>query len=170
MPPGRGRIRRRKDLIMETIEQSIEVEAPLHAVYNQWTQFEDFPHFMDGIESVRQLDEKRLHFVASIAGRRAEWDAEIIEQVPDQRIAWRSTSGKKNDGSVWFDKIAENRTRVRAMIAFEPQGMVEKAGDALGIASARVKGDLKRFQEFIENRGQETGGWRGEIRGGRVSR
>jgi uncharacterized membrane protein len=119
---------------------------------------------------VRQLDDKRLHFTAAVAGRRHEWDAEIIEQIPEQKIAWRSVSGKRNDGTVFFDKLAENKTRVRAVIAFEPEGAVEKVGDALGVASARVKGDLKRFKEFIEERGRETGAWRGEIRGGKVSK
>jgi uncharacterized membrane protein len=155
---------------MHTIEQSIEVDAPAQAVYNQWTQFEEFPRFMEGIEQVRQLDDKRLHFTAAVAGRRHEWDAEIIEQIPEQKIAWRSVSGKRNDGTVFFDKLAENKTRVRAVIAFEPEGAVEKVGDALGVASARVKGDLKRFKEFIEERGRETGAWRGEIRGGKVSK
>jgi uncharacterized membrane protein len=155
---------------MHTIEQSIEVNAPIENVYNQWTQFEEFPRFMEGVEHVHQIDEKHLHWVATIGGKRHEWDAEIVEQIPEQKIAWRSTSGKRNDGTVFFDKAADGKTIVRSAIAFEPDGLVERSGDALGLASARVKGDLKRFKEFIEDRGHETGAWRGEVHGGRVSR
>jgi uncharacterized membrane protein len=155
---------------MQTIEQSIEVDAPIRTVYNQGTQFEQFPEFMEGVESVRQIDEKRLHWVAEIGGHRHEWDAEIHEQVPDEKIAWRSISGKRKEGLVRFEKIAENRTRVFVAISFEPDGALEKMGAAMGVASGRVKGDLKRFKEFIEARGQETGAWRGEIRQGQSSR
>ena len=155
---------------MQTIEQSIEVDAPVRTVYNQWTQFEEFPEFMEGVESVRQIDNKRLHWVAEIGGHRHEWDAEIHEQVPDEKIAWRSISGKRNEGLVRFEKVGENRTLVYVAISFEPDGALEKMGTALGVASARVKGDLKRFKEFIEARGQETGAWRGEIRQGETSR
>lgn len=155
---------------MEMIEQSIEVDAPVRTVYNQWTQFGEFPQFMEGIEQVNQLDDKRVHFVASIAGRRHEWDAEIIEQVPDQKVAWRSISGKQNDGAVVFEKLGEDRTRIRATIVFEPEGALEKLGEMLGVASARVKGDLARFKDFIEKQGQATGAWRGEIHGGHVAR
>lgn len=154
---------------MQTIQESIEVDVPVRMAYNQWTQFEEFPRFMEGIEHVHQLDDKRLHFAASIAGRHHEWDAEIVEQVPEQKVAWRSTSGKHIDGEVQFDKIGDNRTRVNVTMAFEPEG-IEKVGEALGIASARVRGDLKRFKSFIEARGHETGAWRGEIHGGQVSR
>jgi uncharacterized membrane protein len=119
---------------------------------------------------VQQLDERRLHWVAEIAGRRHEWDAEIQEQVPDEKIAWRSTSGKRNEGLVRFEKLAENRTRVHVVIRFEPDGAMETMGTAVGMASARVKGDLKRFKEFIEARGQESGAWRGEIHGDSVAR
>lgn len=155
---------------METIEQSIEVEAPLSTVYNQWTQFEEFPEFMEGVDEVRQLDDRRLHWIGSVAGRRHEWDAEITEQVPDQRIAWRSISGTQNEGHVQFERISDSRTRVRVRISYQPEGAAEKIGTALGIASARVKGDLKRFKEFIEARGQATGAWRGEIRGAQTTR
>jgi uncharacterized membrane protein len=154
---------------MQTIEQSIEVNAPVRTVYDQWTQFEEFPKFMEGVE-VRQLDEKRLHWVAEIAGHRHEWDAEIYEQVPDQQIAWRSISGKRNEGVVRFEALPENRTRVHVRMSYEPDGAIEKVGTALGLASARVKGDLKRFKEFIEARGTETGGWRGEIHAGETTR
>ncbi len=153
---------------METVEQSIEVEAPAEVVYNQWTQFEEFPRFMEGIEAVHQRDAKRLHFVAKIGGKREEWDAEILEQIPEQKISWRVVSGKPNEGTVFFDKAPDGKTIVRAAIAFEPQGVVEKAGAMFGIVDARVKGDLRRFKEFIESRGHETGAWRGEIHAGHV--
>ena len=154
---------------MQTIEQSIEVDAPVRTVYNQWTQFEEFPEFMEGVEQVRQLDDKRLHWVAEVAGHRHEWDAEIYEQIPDQRIAWRSISGKPSEGVVRFEKVPEDRTRVYVFIQYQPEGAAEKVGNALGIASARVKADLKRFKQFIESHGAETGAWRGEIHGGRIS-
>lgn len=154
---------------METIRESIEVDVPVATAYNQWTQFEEFPRFMEGMERVQQLDDKHLHFAASIAGRHHEWDAEIIEQVPDQKVTWRSTSGKRNDGSVSFEKIDDQRTRVNVAITFEPEG-IEKVAEALGLASARVKGDLNRFKSFIESQRQESGAWRGEIHGQQVRR
>jgi uncharacterized membrane protein len=151
-----------------TVEKSIEVEAPLSTVYNQWTQFEEFPRFMEGIESVRQIDDKRLHWVANIGGKRKEWDAEIVEQTPDTRIAWRNTSGAENSGIVSFLPVEGGKTRVTARMTYDPEGFVEKTGDFLGFVARRVEGDLKRFKEFIEARGRETGGWRGEIHGGKV--
>jgi len=155
---------------MEMIEHSIEVNVPVHTAYNQWTQFEEFPEFMEGVEEVKQLDDKRLHWVATIAGKRHEWDAEIVDQVPDQRIEWRAVSGKRNEGVVTFDKASDSETRVTVRIAYEPEGAMEKVADALGVVSSRVKGDLKRFKDFIESRRQETGAWRGEIHGQQVSR
>ncbi len=155
---------------METIDQSIDVNADIRTVYNQWTQFEDFPEFMDGIEEVKQLDDQRLHWVAKVAGHRHEWDAEIYEQVPDERIAWRSLSGKRNDGEVRFEKTSDNQTRVSVQFVYEPEGAMEKMGDSLGVLTSKVKGDLKRFKEFVEKRGQETGAWRGEIHGGNVQK
>ena len=149
---------------METIEKSIEVDAPLQQVYNQWTQFEEFPRFMDGVEEVRQLDDKRLFWKAQIFGKNEEWEAEIYEQIPDKRIAWRSTSGAPNAGAVSFSTAGANRTVVTLSISYAPQGAVEKIGDALGLVSTKVDGDLKRFRDFIEERGRATGGWRGEIR------
>jgi uncharacterized membrane protein len=151
---------------METIEKSIEVDEPASTVYNQWTQFEEFPRFMEGVEGVQQLSEKRLHWKAKIAGKIKEWEAEIFEQIPDQRISWRSTTGAKNSGTVNFFPVGTNTTRITLSLSYEPEGAVEKMGDALGVVSSRVEGDLKRFKEFIESRGQETGRWRGEI--GRV--
>jgi uncharacterized membrane protein len=155
---------------MARIEKDIEVEAPLRSVYNQWTQFEAFPHFMEGIEEVRQVDETHLHWCANVAGRRVEWDAEIVEQVPDQRIAWRSTTGKMNAGTVEFQAVDSNRTRVCLSMEYDPEGAVENVGDALGLTRHRVGGDLKRFKKYIESRGAETGAWRGEVRGGTATR
>jgi uncharacterized membrane protein len=149
---------------METIEKSIEVNAPLRQVYNQWTQFEDFPRFMEGVEEVRQLNDQRLFWRAQIWGKTEEWEAEIYEQIPDQRIAWRSVVGAPNAGAVSFAPVGADRTRVTLTINYEPLGAVEKIGDALGIVSARVEGDLERFRDFIEERGRATGAWRGEIR------
>ena len=149
---------------METIEKSIEVNAPLQQVYNQWTQFEEFPKFMEGVQEVRQLSDQRLFWRAQIWGKTEEWEAEIHEQVPDQRIAWRSVVGAPNAGTVSFAALDPNSTRVTLSLSYEPLGAVEKIGDALGIVSARVEGDLKRFRDFIEERGRATGAWRGEIR------
>lgn len=150
------------------IEKSIEVDAPLKNVYNQWTQFQEFPKFMQGIEQVQQLDNKRLHWVAEIGGKRKEWDAEIFEQVPDQKIAWRSTSGAANAGIVSFQPVAANRTQVTVRMEYEPEGAIEHLGAAMGAVGTRIEGDLKRFRDFIQSRIKETGAWRGEIHGGRV--
>ncbi len=149
---------------MSNIEQSIEVDVPVRTAYDQWTQFEEFPRFMSGVEEVRQLDDTRLHWVADIGGKRQEWDAKIIDQVPDQRIAWQAVTGKKNGGVVTFHRIDENTTRVTVQMDFEPEGPVEGVGDALGVPERRVKGDLEKFKEFIESRGVETGAWRGEVK------
>jgi uncharacterized membrane protein len=151
---------------MERLQKSIEVDCPLNQVYNQWTQFEEFPRFMEGVKSVKQLDDTRLHWVAEIAGKEKQWTAKIIEQIPDHRIAWESESGEFTSGVVSFQSLGPNRTRFTLEIAYDPKGFVENAGDAIGVVSRRVEGDLKRFKEFIENRGQETGGWRGTIREG----
>jgi uncharacterized protein (TIGR02271 family) len=141
----------------------IEVNAPLRAVYNQWTQFKEFPCFMEGVEEVRQEGEKRLFWRATIGGKTKEWEAEITEQIPDERIAWQSVDGSPNSGTITFEKLDSELTRVTATTEYEPEGFIEKAGDALGIPSGRIEGDLKRFREFIEQRGRETGGWRGQI-------
>ena len=153
---------------MERIEKSVEVKQPVHKVYNQWTQFEDFPRFMPGVKEVRQLDDTHLHWHAEVWGKDKEWDAEITEQVPDQKIAWRSISGDApNAGEVRFEAVGPERTRVRLMMAYEPQGVVENVGDKLGVMTARVQNAVENFKDFIENRGQETGAWRGEVHGGR---
>jgi uncharacterized protein (TIGR02271 family) len=148
---------------------SIEVNAPLRAVYNQWTQFEEFPHFMEGVEEVRQEGEKRLFWKAKIAGRVKEWEAEITNQDPNQRIAWQSIDGSPNSGTITFEEISADWTRVNATIGYEPEGLLEKTGDALGIPSGRIEGDLKRFRDYVEERGRETGGWSDEIGEGESS-
>jgi len=152
---------------MATIEQSIDVNVPVRTVYNQWTQFEEFPRFMEGVVEVRQLDDKRLHWKAEIAGKEKEWDAEITEQIPDERIAWRSRGGAWNAGVVTFHRLGDSRTRVMLQLEYEPEGVAENVADALGVIKSRVKGDLERFKQFIESRGHETGAWRGEIEQGR---
>jgi uncharacterized membrane protein len=152
---------------MERIEKAIEVRAPVRAVYNQWTQFEEFPRFMTGVKEVRQIDDTHLHWHAEIWGKDKEWDAEITEQVPDQVIAWGSTSGDApNRGTVRFESLGADRTRVRLIMEYEPQGAIENIGDALGLLSARVQQTVEQFKQFIEKRGTETGGWRGEVHGG----
>lgn len=153
---------------MEHVEKSVEVEAPVSKVYNQWTQFEEFPRFMEGVEEVKQLDDKRLRWRAEIGGKTVEWDAEIFEQIPDQRVAWRSTTGELNSGMVNFEALGPNRTRVSVKINYRPTGAMEKIGSALGVVSQRVERDLERFKDFIEERRSETGAWRGQIEGRRV--
>ena len=153
---------------MASVEKSIEVNLPVRTVYNQWTQFEDFPRFMEGVEEVRQIDDKRLHWKASIAGNTEEWDATITDQIPDQLVAWRSTSGSENSGAIRFTPIGDQKTRVTAVIGYQPEGVVEKVGDVIGAVDRRVENDLERFKEFIEQRGSATGAWRGEIHGGAV--
>ncbi len=146
---------------MSDHQKSIVVDRPVTTVYNQWTQFEEFPQFMEGVEQVTQLDDRRLHWVAEIAGTRREWDAEIVDQEPDRRIAWRSLDGTPNGGVVTFQPEG-NGTRVSLDLNVEPQGVVEQIGDKLGFVSKQAEGDLKRFKEFIESRGTETGAWRGQ--------
>ena len=148
---------------MSTIEKSIEVELPVTTVYNQWTQFEEFPMFMEGVEQVEQLDDTRLHWAAKIAGVRREWDAEIVEQVPDQVIAWRSIDGTGNAGAVTFQSVGPDKTRVNLQLEVEPEGATEKAGEKLGFVSKQAEGDLERFKEMIEERGVESGAWRGQV-------
>lgn len=147
---------------MSTIEKSIDVEVPVRTAYDQWTQFESFPRFMEGVESVTQLDDKRLQWKAEIAGVTREWDAEIVDQTPDQQIAWRATGGTGNAGTVTFTPAAAG-TRVSLRLDYQPEGLVERAGDVLHLVEHRVQGDLERFKEFIELRGTETGQWRGEV-------
>lgn len=148
---------------MPTIHKSVDVAVPIRTAYNQWTQFEEFPRFMEGVESVRQVDDRRLEWKAKIAGKTVEWSAEILEQVPDERIAWRSTSGAPNHGAVRFESLAPGRTRIHLTLEFEPHGALEKTAENLGLVEKRVAGDLDRFRRFLETRGEETGAWRGRI-------
>ncbi len=154
---------------MESIEKSIVVDVPVRTTYNQWTQFEEFPKFMEGVKEVRQQDDKHLSWHANVGGKDERWQAEITEQVPDRRIAWRSTTGAKNAGLVMFQP-EDAKTRVTLRVDYEPEGVVENLGDAMGVVSRRVEGDLRRFKDYIESRGKETGAWRGEIHGEHVER
>jgi uncharacterized membrane protein len=151
---------------MERIEKTFDVDVPVSTVYNQWTQFEEFPRFMEGIQEVRQLDDTHLHWKAKIAGKDKEWDAEIVEQVPDKVIAWRSISGAPNAGTVRFEPLNRERTRIRLTMDYEPVGFVENAGDAVGLVSHKVEDAVERFKGLLEKRRAETGGWRGEVHGG----
>jgi uncharacterized membrane protein len=153
---------------MAHVEKTIEVEVPVRTAYDQWTQFEEFPRFMEGVEEVKQMGDKRLHWRAKVGPKMEEWDAEILEQTPDNVVSWRSTSGSENSGAITFTSLGANRTRVSANIGYDPEGIIESVGDKLGFMGRRVEGDLKRFKEFIEQRGVETGAWRGEIHGGQV--
>jgi uncharacterized membrane protein len=148
---------------MATIEQSIDVEVPVRTAYDQWTQFEQFPQFMEGVEEVRQTDDTHTHWRTKVAGKEKEFDAVITEQTPDQRIAWTSEAGPEHAGVVTFHRLGEGKTRVMLQMDYEPEGVAEKVGDALGLVERRVKGDLSRFKELIESRGAATGGWRGEV-------
>jgi uncharacterized membrane protein len=149
--------------VMSTIEESIDVAVPVRTAYNQWTQFEEFPKFMEGVEEVRQLDDTTTHWVVQVAGRRREFEARITEQDPDQRVAWASVEGPPNAGVVTFHRLGEGLTRVMLQMEVEPEGVLDKAGDLMGVVKRRAKGDLERFKEFIEGRGEATGAWRGEV-------
>ena len=148
---------------MSKIESSIDVDVPVREAYDQWTQFEQFPRFMDAVDSVTQVDETHLRWVATIAGVRKEWEAEITQQEPDQRVAWTSTTGARNAGAVDFHRIDDHKTRITLTMDVEPDGALESVGDAIGVPDREVEGDLKRFKEFIESRGEATGGWRGTV-------
>ena len=146
-----------------TIDAKIELDVPVSTAYNQWTQFEEFPQFMEGVEQVQQLDDTRLHWVASVAGKRAEWDAKILEQHPDTQISWISEDGKKTRGTVSFEELAPTRTLVRLSMSYQAEGLAEAVGSAAGLDDRRVRGDLERFKQLIEDRERESGAWRGEI-------
>jgi len=150
------------------ITQDIVVDVPVRVAYDQWTQFESFPQFMDGVERVVQLDDKTLDWTASIAGKTKQWRAEIVDQEPDTVVAWRSTQGARNDGAVRFQPQGATSTRVTLELDVDPEGPVENLGAALGVVEGRVRGDLERFKDFIEGRAQATGAWRGEVEGGQV--
>ena len=152
---------------MERIEKSIEVRVPVRTAYDQWTQFEEFPKFMKGVKEVRQLDDTHQNWRAEIWGKDKEWDSEIVEQVPDRRIAWRSTTpDTPHAGVVRFEPLGQDRTRVNLAMEYDPKGVVENVGDAVGLFSQRVQSTVEDFKEFIESRGAQTGAWRGEVRGG----
>ncbi|HJQ44266.1 MAG TPA: SRPBCC family protein [Jatrophihabitantaceae bacterium] len=148
---------------MASVTESIDVEVPVHTAYNQWTQFESFPQFMSGVESVTQQDDTHTHWKTKIGGVEREFDAEITEQHPDERVAWKSTDGTTHAGVVTFHRLSDDQTRVTVQLEWEPEGAAEKAGAVIGIDDHQVKSDLNRFKKFIENRGKETGAWRGDV-------
>jgi len=151
---------------METIRESIEVDVPVRTAYNQWTQFEEFPQFMEGVESVKQIDDTHLQWVAEVSGERREWQAEIVDQVPDQKVAWRAVDGNGPNGVVEFESLGEDKTLVTVEMAYEPEGFTEQLGAKVGLDSRQVKGDLERFKQLIESRGVESGAWRGKVHAG----
>ncbi|WP_020659595.1 SRPBCC family protein [Amycolatopsis benzoatilytica] len=146
-----------------TITEIVDVEVPVTTAYDQWTQFESFPEFMEGVEEVRQLDATHTHWVTRFGGVSREFDATITEQHPDERVAWRADSGPDHAGVVTFHRLADTRTRVTAQMEFDPDGFAEQAADKLGVLDRRVKGDLARFKHYVEERGRATGAWRGEV-------
>lgn len=149
-----------------TIEEQVDVSVPVSTAYNQWTQFEEFPRFMAGVEEVRQLDDTLLHWAVKVAGKRAEWDAKIVEQEPDRRITWESTDGRHTRGTVSFEDAGSGRTRVHLRMSYTPGGVAEKVGSAIGLDHRRIRGDLQRFRDLIEAHQDESGAWRGEIHAG----
>ena len=155
---------------MSTVEQSIDIGVPVSVAYDQWTQFESFPEFMDGVEEVRQIDDTHLHWRANVAGREVEWDAVITEQLPDQRVAWKATDGKANAGVVTFHRLSDESSRIMVQIEHESDGVMEKVGSALGADKREVKNSLERFKELVERRGGATGAWGGEVEAGEVQR
>jgi uncharacterized membrane protein len=155
---------------METIKESIEVNVPVSTAYNQWTQFEEFPKFMEGIEAVEHLDDTRLRWAAQISGERREWQAEIVEQIPDQRIAWRAVDGNGPNGLVTFEPLGEDTTLITVEMSYEPEGLKETLGAKIGQDSRQVREDLQRFKEVVEALGTEAGAWRGEVHAGERQR
>ncbi|MGW7522578.1 SRPBCC family protein [Streptomyces sp. NPDC054783] len=152
---------------MSTVKETVEVDVPVRTAYNQWTQFEKFPDFMESVEEVRQLDDRHNHWTTKIGGIRREFDTEIVDQLPDERITWRTTSGDTSQkGSVRFQRMDDMHTRVELVMDVEPSGAAERAADMIGTLDRRVKGDMKRFKQYIEQRGGESGAWRGRIRPG----
>jgi hypothetical protein len=151
---------------MSTTSTEVDVACPVRTVYDQWTQFEDFPEFMEGVQSVRQLDDTTLVWTAQIAGQQRSWKARITEQVPDTRISWESTEGARNAGIVQFEPLTDETTRIFLDLDFEPEGLVEATGDKLGFVKRRAEGDLERFKAFVEARRSPTGAWRGTVRDG----
>jgi uncharacterized membrane protein len=163
-------MRQRGVFSVATVNESVDVNVPVGVAYNQWTQFEEFPQFMEGVKSVRQLDDTHLEWTAEVGGEEHTWRAEIGRQEPDRLVSWRATDGKYNSGKVTFEPTDANRTRVDVEMTYDADGLKEALGSALGFDSRRVKGDLERFKEYVESRQQETGAWRGEVRQGDVTR
>jgi uncharacterized membrane protein len=155
---------------METIKESIEAAVPLSTAYNQWTQFEEFPKFMDGVESVEQADDTHLRWAAEVGGERREWQAEIVEQVPDKKVAWRATGGNGPNGIVTFEPLGADTTLITVEMSYEPEGLKETLGAKVGLDSRQVEEDLQRFKQLVEAVGQETGAWRGEVHAGQRRR
>jgi uncharacterized membrane protein len=148
---------------LSSVQESIEVEVPVSTAYNQWTQFEDFPQFMSTVHEVRQINDTRMHWRAAVAGKEKEWDAEITHQIPDRRIAWRSTSGVRNEGVVTFEPISDSRTRVTLQMSYAPETLGEQVGDIFGATKLQTKQNLTKFKELLESRRKETGAWRGTV-------
>lgn len=148
---------------MASVTKSIDVNVPVRAAYDQWTQFESFPEFMEGVKQVQQLDDTHLHWVADVNGKTEEWNAEVTEQIPDERVAWKSTSGQPNGGVVTFHRLGDDETRVTVQLDWEPSGLTENVGAALGFDDRQVQEDLDKFKKFIEQRGAPTGAWRGSV-------
>ena len=153
---------------MSTIDKTIELDVPVRTAYDQWTQFEEFPRFMEGVTKVKQLDDKTLQWTAKVGGVERTWRAQIAEQEPDRRIAWRSTEGARNDGVVTFEPIGDGRSRINLQLDIEPSDPVEAVGDAIGVVKRQAEGDLQRFKEYIETRRAPSGAWRGEVHDGEV--
>ncbi|MFE1251536.1 SRPBCC family protein [Streptomyces sp. NPDC058735] len=152
---------------MSTVKETVEVDVPVHTAYNQWTQFEEFPNFMEGVEEIRQVDDRHNHWTTKIAGVRREFDTEIVDQLVDERVTWRTTSGDIHQrGSVRFERVDDTHTRVELVMDIETSGAAEKAADMTGTIDRRIKGDMKRFKQYIEERGAESGAWRGRIQPG----
>src|SRR3954454_24688494 len=164
--PGAAVVHRRAmGVVMSKVEKSVEVAVPVSTAYNQWTQFEEFPQFMSGVQQVEQLDDRTLRWVAEIAGVRRQWTATVLEQIPNRKVAWAAAEGATNAGAVTFETVGGATTKVTLALDYEPEGVVEKVGDALNIVERQAVGDLERFKSFIESRGTETGAWRGEVTG-----
>jgi uncharacterized membrane protein len=146
-----------------SITESVDVQVPVSTAYNQWTQFETFPQFMEGVEEIRQIDDTHLHWVTKVGGVKREFDATVTEQHPDERVAWKSDSGPTHAGVITFHRLDEDTTRVTAQMDLDPEGFAEKVADKVGVLDRRVKSDMQRFKEFIEQRGYESGAWRGDV-------
>jgi uncharacterized membrane protein len=148
---------------MGSMTESVEVAVPVRTAYDQWTQFEEFPQFMAGVEEVQQVSEDMTHWRVKVGGKTREFDARITEQIPDERVAWTSVAGPRQAGVVTFHRLDAGHTRITAQLDIEPEGVAETMGEKAGVVSHRVKDDLKRFREYIEGRGTATGSWRGEV-------